>query len=260
MKILIADDENYMREDLRDILERVTGGGNEYSFADSYDSAMSIAGSRQLDIAFLDIQMPGKNGLALAESIKRRAPKVNIVIVTAYERYALDALKLFVSGYLLKPVMDDDLRQVLNNLRNPVESGGKKLDVICFGNFDVFVGSRPLAFKRKKEKEILAYLICLKGASATRGEICAAVFEEDSEKTVSYFKTIIAALRSDLRLYGYEDILIHGSNSYSVDVNLIRCDYYDYLRGKADGSRSYRGEFLSQYSWAERFIYSLENY
>lgn len=251
-----------MREDLHDILERVTGGGNEYACAGDYEEAIDLAKKKTFDVAFLDIQMPGKNGIALAESIKRYAPSVNIVIVTAYDRYALDALKLFVSGYLLKPVMDDDMRKVLDNLRTPVTSSWKQLDIVCFGNFEVFVGSRPLVFKRKKEKEILAYLICLKGASATKGEICAAVFEDeaDAEKTGAYFKTIMAALRSDLKRCGFEELLIHSNNSYSVDVNRIRCDYYEYLQGNAENGRSYKGEFLSQYSWAERFVYSLENY
>ena len=263
MKILIVDDEEYLREDLKDALERVSPG-NEYSFAADYDGAMKLINGGAFDIAFLDIQMPGKSGLSLAQAIKKQNPQINIVMVTAYSQYALDALKLFVSGYLLKPVMDSDLREVLSNLRNPVEATAdkKRLKVKCFGNFDVFENGKPIVFKRQREKEMLAYLICLKGASASRNEICAAIFDESftPEKAILNFKTISSSLRKDLTRLGFEDILIHNSNSYAVDTSLIDCDYYDFLLGTAGAADSYHGEFMNQYSWAESYIYSLENY
>ena len=263
MKILIVDDEEYLREDLRDALERVSPG-NEYSFAAEYNEAMKLVRANAFDIAFLDIQMPGKNGLELAQMIKKERPLMNIVMVTAYSQYALDALKLFVSGYLLKPVMDNDLRETLDNLRNPIEkdTAVKRLKVRCFGNFDVFADGKPVVFKRQREKEMLAYLICLKGASANRNEICAEIFDESftPEKAILNFKTIFSSLRKDLTRLGFDNILIHNSNSYSVDTNLLECDYYDYLVGIADESESYHGEFMNQYSWAESYIYLLENY
>lgn len=263
MKILIVDDEEYLREDLRDALERVSPG-NEYSFAAEYDGAMKLIDKSAFDIAFLDIQMPGKNGLTLAEVIKKECPRMNIVMVTAYSEYALDALKLFVSGYILKPVMDKDLKEVLDNLRTPIETQEKEKRIVvkCFGNFEIFADGKPMAFNRQREKEMLAYLICLKGASASRNEICAAVFGESmtSEKAIFNFKTIFAALRKDLTRLGFEDILIHSSNSYAIDTNLIKCDYYDYLTGSADEADSYHGEFMNQYSWAEEYIWPLENY
>lgn len=263
MKIIIVDDEEYLREELRDALERVIPN-NEYDFAGGYESAVKKFNENNYDIAFLDIQMPGKNGLTLAEKIKRIAPKTNIVMVTAYSEYALEALKLFVSGYILKPVTDDELRSVLNNLRTPVASGNDKkaLEVKCFGNFEVYIDGKPMKFKRSKEKELLAYLICLKGASANRNEICSYVFEDalTNEKAILNFKTVSSSLKKDLHKHGFGDILIHSNNSYSIATELLHCDYYDYITGKADKANSYRGEFLKQYSWAEEYIYTLENY
>ena len=72
-------------------------------------------------------------------------------MVTAYSEYALDAFRLFVSGYVLKPFSDDDLRAVLNNLRTPVTSAQNKLlEIICFGNFEVLTDGKPMKFKRSK--------------------------------------------------------------------------------------------------------------
>ena len=47
---------------------------------------------------------------------------------------------------------------------------------------------------------------------------------------------------------------------YDRNTDMIRCDYYDYLLGKSDGIGKYTGEFMNQYSWAEEYIYELENY
>ena len=262
MKIIIVDDEAYLRDELKDALERVSPG-NEYEFADGYDGAMKLINKGFFDIAFLDIQMPGKNGLTLAEQIKKVSPKTNIVMVTAYSQYALEALKLFVSGYILKPISDEELRSVLDNRRTPVEAKEtRSLKVKCFGNFEVFADGKPMKFKRSKEKEMLAYLICLKGASANRNEICANIFEDAAtpEKAILNFKTVASSLKKDLIKHGFGDILIHSNNSYSLDTALTDCDYYNYITGKADDSERYQGEFMNQYSWAEEYIYALENY
>ena len=261
MIILIVDDEEYLREDLRDALERVSPG-NEYFFASEYNGAMKLIDKTAFDIAFLDIQMPGKNGLALAEIIKKKCPKMNIVMVTAYSEYALDALKLFVSGYILKPVMDDDLKEVLDNLRNPVDGNEKEksIAVKCFGNFEVYVGEKAVKFSRAKGKELFAYLVCLRGTSATRGEICANIFEESNEKKAfEHLKKAVQSLKKDLSKYHLEDVLEHSRNAYSVNIRQIQCDYYDYLDRKPEARDLYRGVFLNQYSWAETYIYHLEN-
>ena len=261
MKILITDDEAFLRQDLANALERVLPG-QEIDFADSYDAAVAKLRVEFYDIAFCDIQMPGKNGLALAESIKRLSPRTSIIIVTAYSQYALDAFKLFVSGYLLKPVKDRDLEAVLDNLRVvPPPPPRKQLEARCFGKFDVFANGKPMAFKRQRSKEMLAYLISLRGSSASRDEICGNLFEFPltADKMISNFKIILHTLKKDLEKQGFETLLIHSRNRYSVDTDQIRCDYFDYVTGTCSPENGFHGEFMTQYSWAEQFIYTLEN-
>ena len=163
MNILIADDEMSMRYDLKLAVERVAPSDDiEFFFAQNYDTAIEQIKNNQISIAFLDINMPGKTGLELAREIKRMDPDINIIMVTAYREYALDALRLYVSAYLLKPVDDDELREALGNLRKPVgaaQAETKKLTVKCFGNFEVFFGERAVKFSRQKGKELFAYLV-----------------------------------------------------------------------------------------------------
>lgn len=265
MNILIADDEMSMRYDLKFAVERVApSDDNVFFFAQNYDTAIEQIKSNRIDVAFLDINMPGKTGLELAQAIKSYDSDINIIMVTAYREYALDALRLYVSAYLLKPVGDNELREALNNLRKPVgdtQSEVKKINVKCFGNFDVFYGEKAIKFSRQKGKELFAYLVCLKGTSATRGEICANIFEESNEKKIfEHLKKAVQSLKKDLSKYQLDDVLVHSRNAYSVNTNLIQCDYYDFLDRKPEARNLYSGEFIKQYSWAEIYIYHLENY
>lgn len=265
MNILIADDEMSMRYDLKFAVERVAASDdNVFFFAQDYDTAVEQINNNKIDIAFLDINMPGKTGLELAQTIKSLDSDINIIMVTAHRKYALDALRLYVSAYLLKPVDDNELREALANLRKPVsqtQPDSKKLDVKCFGNFEVFVDGKTVRFSRQKGKELLAYLVCLRGASATRGEICANLFEENNEKkSFEHLKKAVQSLKKDLSKYKLEEALVHSRNAYLVNTDLIACDYYDYLERKPEAQNSYRGEFINQYSWAETYVYPLEVY
>ena len=260
MNILIADDEQHMRESLQSSLERINPG-ETYFHAKNYDEATDVISKESIDIAFLDIDMPGKSGLEVAKFIKDTSPDTNIIMVTAHPSYALSAFKLYVSGYLMKPVKDTDLIEALDILRNPLSDSDPIITVTCFGNFDIFYKGKSITFSRQKGKEMLAYLICLKGASASRGEICASIFEDKpEEKANAYFRKVLQILKKDLDSYGIGDLLIHNKNSYSINTDMIKCDYYDHLSGNDDSGAGYHGEFMNQYSWAEVYIYGLENY
>ncbi len=265
MNILIADDEKSMRYDLKFAVERVTpSDDNVFFFAQDYDTAVEQIKNNSINIAFLDINMPGKNGLELAKTVKSLNPDINIIMVTAYREYALDALRLYVSAYLLKPVDDNALREALDNLRRPVGEprvAAPKLKVTCFGNFEVFAGDKAIKFSRQRGKELFAYLVCLRGTSATRGEICANLFEESNEKkSFEHLKKAVQSLKKDLSRYQLEGVLVHSRNAYSVNTEMIECDYYDFLERKPNARDLYRGKFLNQYSWAETYVYHLENY
>ena len=101
------------------------------------------------------------------------------------------------SGYLLKPAADDRIRRELEDLRHPaVQKKQKRLFVQTFGNFELFVDGKPIAFKYTKTKEIVAVLVNNRGAQTTNGEIIACLWEDDGdpEKKASY----LSNLRQDL--------------------------------------------------------------
>ncbi|MFN3705341.1 MAG: ANTAR domain-containing response regulator [Thermoflexales bacterium] len=107
LRVLIADDESIIRMGLRTILTEL--GHTVYSAADGLE-AVTLAYREQPDLAILDIRMPFRDGLEVAQEILKHRP-IPIIILTAYNESALldRAANIPVQGYLIKPVKRDDL-------------------------------------------------------------------------------------------------------------------------------------------------------
>lgn len=252
MNILIVDDEVTALRDMARVLKKVVPDA-AVKKADEADAALALVRKQAFDVVFLDINMPGKDGLALAKEMKRIRPMLNIVMATAYTQHVLDAVRLYVSDYILKPVSQEAVRSALSNLRNPVVHSRKGLFVQCFGAFEVFYDGKPVRFGRAKAKELFAYLVDRMGASVTNSELRAVLWKDeavDTEKQLKYFAQIVHQLRSCLEELGVSDVLVRSRDSYAVAVEKIPCDYYFALMRDAQTLSSYEGEYMSQYEWA----------
>ena len=252
MRILVVDDEVMVLEETRNTIETVCRKA-EVVIAGNWRYALKLAEEKPVDVAFLDIEMPGMNGLELSQKLKKINPDTNIIFVTAYSEYALDAFSMYASGYLMKPILEKDVELALQNLRRPVSCDDGRLKVQCFGNFEVFYENRPVPFARAKAKEIFAYLVDLKGASANTGELCAVLWEDSTEieRNRHYLRNLITDIRKALHGCHAEDVFISKRNQFAVDVRKFDCDYYEFLRGDTSEINHYRGEYMKQYSWAE---------
>ena len=213
------------------------------------ESALEYAQNNPIDIAFLDINMRGMGGLALAERIVAARPGCKIVFCTGYEEYAISAFKLHASGYLMKPISAEDVQGEIDNIKG-VRAQEKLLTVKCFGDFEVYAKNEKVVFKRLKSKELFAFLIDRKGAGMTAKQICAVLFPDDTDdtKNSSYLRQLVMDLKNTLKSVGAERVLCHESPCYRVDTSLIKCDYISYLE---TGKPEFHGEYMTQYSWAE---------
>ena len=213
------------------------------------DDALEFVKNNPIDIAFLDINMRGMGGLALAESIIAARPGCKIVFCTGYEEYAIPAFKLHASGYLMKPISAEDVQTEINNIKG-VKEKEKLLRIKCFGNFEAYAGDEKLVFKRAKTKELLAFLIDRKGAGMTAKEICVALFPDDTDdtKNSAYLRQLVLDMKSTLKAVEAENVFRHEKPYYRIDVSLIECDYLSYLEV---GKPEFHGEYMMQYSWAE---------
>ena len=256
MNILLIDDEMTALKDLEIVVRRVVPDAKIVT-SNSVEDALKCFRKKRFEVVFADVAMPKKNGLELSKELMRLRPMTNVIIVTAYQQYALDALRIFVSGYILKPAMEDEVKAVLANLRFPPIEERKGLYVQCFGNFEVFFDGEVVKFSRSQAKEVFAYLIDRKGAAATGSELRAVIWGDDasdSARQVNYLSQIVRDLRLTLENYGLGDLFIQHRNAYSVRADRIPCDYYQALQQNSAILSGFEGEYMSQYSWAENRV------
>lgn len=119
MKILVVDDHPLIMEDIRDELIDMMPGSEVMGTSNSLE-VQDLCDENHFDVIFMDIDMPGINGLELAKRIMDKYPKTNIIYVTGYEKYALDSYKTWASAFLVKPVSTKRLKEAMDNLRFPV--------------------------------------------------------------------------------------------------------------------------------------------
>ena len=248
MKIIAVDDEKIALQGLIFAIQKAAPNAELYGFRYTSE-AIDHMEKDPCDIAFLDIEMKGMNGVEVAEKLKAINPDVNIIFATGFGSYRDVAFDLHASGYLIKPITEENVKRELENLRRPVVTVPKRLQIRTFGNFEVLHNNAPLRFKYQKTKEMLAYLIDRKGAMCSAGEIMSVLFDDDDHN--AYYQRI----RSDLRLtfanVGCESLILQQKGLLGLATDEIDCDYYDYLNGKIPLEKLYHGEYMAQYSFAE---------
>ena len=171
MKIIAAEDEILQLSKLERSIANAVPEAEITACSDSTELLKCIesGGLTDTDVAFLDIEMGAVSGIRIAKKMQSVNPKINIVFVTGFLEYAPDAFELRASGYVSKPVTEQKIRIEIDNLRYPMPKpkSEKIICAQCFGSFNVTANGEPLAFKREKTKELLAYLIDKRGAVCT---------------------------------------------------------------------------------------------
>ncbi len=121
LRAVVVDDEPLARDELTFLLgqlevEVVGEAGNA-------KAALEVVDDTAPHVAFVDLRMPGPDGIALAEAIRERHPEIPVVVVSAHDDGALRAYEAEVLDYLLKPVRLDRLKTTLERVRANVKPG-----------------------------------------------------------------------------------------------------------------------------------------
>ncbi|TSA16777.1 MAG: DNA-binding response regulator [Betaproteobacteria bacterium] len=126
-RALVADDEPLLRADLKNRLGRLWPELVICAEAADGNAALEAFERERPDIAFLDIRMPGRSGLEVAEAIGERC---HIVFVTAYDKYAVEAFERGAHDYVVKPVSDTRLQTMVARLRERSAGPPQQLDAL----------------------------------------------------------------------------------------------------------------------------------
>ncbi len=122
--VILVDDRKLILTGGLPILEEVMPNATVTGFTDA-DEAIEYAKANRVALAFLDIELRGTNGLELCRDLLEINPRTNVVYLTAYSEYSLDAWSTEAIGFMLKPITPDGVREQLKKLRYPFRTGGE---------------------------------------------------------------------------------------------------------------------------------------
>ncbi|WP_312113178.1 response regulator transcription factor [Brevibacillus reuszeri] len=148
MKVLIVDDEPLELLNLNSILSSYDRNAIVRSAANGMQ-ALSLMEQQEVDIVFLDIQMPGWNGLETLERIKRGWPDVQVALISAHGEfhYAKTAMELGVCGYILKPVVPDELIHLYEKMTQELAAKRNVRPLLLQTAIEQWLGVNPLRVK-----------------------------------------------------------------------------------------------------------------
>ena len=253
MRTLTIDDRRSVVNMMLRLLEKIDPEGEHIGTTEP-DKALKVLKEKEVSAVFVDVEMPKMNGIELAKRMQEIDPEVNLIFITGYQEYMPDAFELYASGYLMKPMDEEDVRKSLEHLRyknDRIKTLAVKVQ--CFGNFEVFVNNVPMLFHRSKSKELFAYLIDRKGAVCTNDMIIGNLWGDKplTESLKSLQRTVISEMIKDFELIKIEGLFTKSKNGISVNTEKVDCDYYRYLEGDEKAIRKFKGEYMTQYEFAE---------
>ncbi len=135
MKAIIVDDERLARQELKTMLA-------EYKDIEVIAECANAAEAKEKintlkpDVVFLDIQMPGKNGLELAQELH---PLPELIFITAHDEYALRAFEVNALDYLLKPIQPQRLAETIQKLLSKEEEAPQEFRTVLNNDDQVFI-------------------------------------------------------------------------------------------------------------------------
>lgn len=116
--VILVDDRKLVLSGGLPILEQALPNANVMGFTDG-DEAIEYAKSNRVALAVLDIELRGMSGLELCKRLLEINSHTNVIFLTAYSEYSLDAWNTGASGFMLKPITIEGIKNQLKNLRYP---------------------------------------------------------------------------------------------------------------------------------------------
>lgn len=131
MRIAICDDEKKICLFMKEIINRFYFDRDEETYISCFEGGEQLlqANLSDIDLLFLDIEMPGYNGLDVAKIIRKENQSVIIVFVTAYDEFVFESFKVKAYRYLLKPLKEEELIETLQSVQQELYSSENELSI-----------------------------------------------------------------------------------------------------------------------------------
>ena len=220
-------------------------------------------------VVFLDINMPQLQGIDAASEILDRCPDCDIIFITAYDYYAIEAFELHAMDYVLKPVsaerFDKTVQRIIKKQKHTIpQEGEKKLTIRAFGRLRIgWEEQEPVKWRTEKTKELFAFLLHNSGRVIPKDEILEAVYSDvDPEKSVHQLHNGIYYIRKTLHEYGIDKKHIAIEGNYLMRLGEAETDFLlfeEYFNGIKTDEESrtilekleglYTGDYFEDGDW-----------
>lgn len=220
------------------------------------DQAIAYAAGHVVDFALLDIDMPGMNGMELAQRLRQIRRDIIIVFATAHPKFAVDALRMKADYMIFKPFDREDIADVMERAKLLHRRQDKRVIFHTFGAFEMLVDGEPVKFRSRKAKELMALCVCREGRPVSIHEIVENLWGENADG--AGYRRVIKELADTLRDCSVEEMFLRSRGSLQVRMDMAASDYQAFMSGDVDAICKFQGVFMEQYSWAEPMVYTLQ--
>ncbi|TXK68911.1 response regulator [Paenibacillus sp. N3.4] len=281
LRAILVDDE----EPVLDLMERLLESNGNIEIVGKFNRPEDAVGRMKTeypDVVFLDIQMPGMNGLEVAEYVMEAAPYIDIVFVTAYNQYAIEAFELSAVDYLLKPPTAARLNKTVERLLrkrevrhqegrkegsslseievhndtqlNEVEHTKKNEGFNCFSHFEFILDAHTgeaVKWRRLKDRELMAYLVHKRNRFVSKGSILEDLWPgAKQEQATAFLHTCVYNIRKKMNSLGYKEKLKYRDNGYKLELMDMWCDVEEFER--ITGAMEVNATNISKCEWAAK--------
>lgn len=242
IQAVLVDDERLALMKLEYMLKELKKINIIGSFTDPTEAVQAVSNSIP-DVIFLDIDMPEINGLQTAEMMQKVCPTADIVFVTAYNNYAVEAFELNALDYVLKPVRNDRLVKTIQRVENQLALSPKiikpafEMTIRCFPSLRFEREGQPLLnlrWRTSKAQELFAYLLHNRNRFVSKDILLDLLWPEyNLKKASTHLYTTIYQIRQTLKQSQIELSInnISGGEGYTLETGSMVIDVAEWENG-----------------------------
>lgn len=237
MKAICIDDEKLALQFMEHLLQDI----DVIDFIGSFQNpkeALAFLLKEDIDVVFLDIHMPEIDGLELAEIIIEKRPQIDIVFVTAYNEYAVNAFEINAIDYLLKPVKFDRLKKTVKRVQENRQLS--KTETVEEDPFYIRLGHnlsfsldnkeyKPLKWRTSKARELFLYLLQNSNKVVHKALIMDLLWGEDEfNRGFSILYTTVYNVRKTLQPFDKQIKLQNANDGYILRLYNVKLDLVEW--------------------------------
>lgn len=237
IKAICIDDEQLALDYLERLIHKLNGIKVIGKYVDPLEGLQKVL-ETNVDLVFLDIHLPELNGIQLAEEILKEKPDINIVFVTAYDIYAVEAFEINAIDYLVKPIKLERLKvtvdRVLRRLKEEIVVDRRnvlRMKISEYLSFEMEEGIfKPIAWRTAKAQELFLYLLQNHGTLVEKGTLMELLWKDKNvEKGYNLLYTTIYNVRKALSSYTDNFIIHNTSDGYLLELKDVSIDLFDWI-------------------------------